>query len=161
MVLSLPFNVITLMRWMGWEWWTALLATVFIGLIPIVGQLAYVIFAIAGAYFFVNAGFSWQRAVHPTAAAFTMSELSASEFANYKTKVMQPETARLCKEEAKGYAIADGRLPVMITDYCECFARVAMTELTQDDARYAQAHGRRPADFEDRVRTAILKQCRR
>jgi hypothetical protein len=34
MVLSLPFNVIALMRWMGWEWWSALLAAGLLNLIP-------------------------------------------------------------------------------------------------------------------------------
>src|SRR5436853_370212 len=75
MFLSLPFNVIALMRWTGWEWWGALILAIFLMCIPLVGQLAYLVCAVAGAYFFIAAGFSWQRAVHATVTPIKWNEM--------------------------------------------------------------------------------------
>jgi hypothetical protein len=52
-VLSLPFNIIALMRLEGWEWWSALLAAMFLACIPIIGQIGYVVLAIMGGYYFL------------------------------------------------------------------------------------------------------------
>src|SRR5262245_24846218 len=50
--LSLPLNVIVWMRWTGWEWWGALLASISSLAIPVIGQLAYLCFTFMGLYFF-------------------------------------------------------------------------------------------------------------
>lgn len=65
MLLSLPFSVIALMRWFEFSWWGALLLLVGLNFIPIAGWIAYVILAMAGCYFFVTDGFSFERASTP------------------------------------------------------------------------------------------------
>ena len=54
MTLSLPFNVIALMHLWGYEWWSALLIAVFINAVPAVGQLAYIVFAVMGAFLLLS-----------------------------------------------------------------------------------------------------------
>src|ERR1700675_1867005 len=83
-VFSLPLNVIALMRWFDLEWWTALTSAVVLGIVPIAGQLAYIVFTLAGAYFFVDAGFNWKQATHPAAKEFNVSQLTDEQFETFK-----------------------------------------------------------------------------
>src|SRR5436853_4114775 len=78
-VLSLPLNVLVWMRWTGWEWWSALIASIFFGMIPIIGQLAYIVFTFIGLYFFYDASWDWSRATNSLPKTFTISSLSEAE----------------------------------------------------------------------------------
>jgi uncharacterized protein len=159
-VMSLPFNIIALMRWMGWEWWTALIAAIFLNVIPVIGQIAYVVFAFAGAYFFTSAGFSWQEAVHPATVVSSLSTMSDADWESYKARVIQPEWARQCKNTAvKRYATAEGKLPIVVSNYCDCVARVGVAILTRDDMTHAEKNGQVPLRYEGRFVAAIEGQC--
>src|SRR5215207_8993761 len=135
---SLPLNVIALMRLFGWEWWTALIASGVIGFVPLIGQIAYVIFAITGAYYIIAADWSWRRAVDPPTQTISLSSVTPERFANYKQTVMLPEVERACLNEAKSRFAVDGKLPVSINDYCTCYAKAAVAEFTQDDIAHQE-----------------------
>lgn len=132
--LSLPFNVITLMRWMGREWWTALIAAMFLNVIPVAGQIAYVVFAVMGGYFFVSSGFSFERAVHPYSILVQSEGVTGRTFDDYKVNILQPELARRCRDEGRNrYANAEGTLPNAVDRYCDCYARVTVELITPED----------------------------
>ena len=159
-IFSLPLTVIALMRWMGWEWLTALIAAVLLNVIPIAGQIAYVVLTIAGAYFLVSAGFNWQQAVYgPAVTATTWEEMSPSVFDEYKARVIKPELAKKCREETKGrYGTADGKIPVVVSNWCDCYAGVSVALLTQADM-IAHEKARAPSpEFTNRLK-AELSQC--
>jgi hypothetical protein len=86
--------------------------------------------------------------------------MSAADWENYRRNVLQPAWAKSCKEEAKDYATADGKLPLVVSNYCDCVARVSLTLLTREDIIYAEKNGKRPAGFESRVKTAVADQCK-
>jgi hypothetical protein len=65
-MLSLPLTVIALMRLNGWGWWSAFSAACVLFVIPIIGQIGYLVLAIMGAYYFFQADFNWREAVAPT-----------------------------------------------------------------------------------------------
>jgi hypothetical protein len=59
---SLPLNVIAIMRIKGWDWWPALIGAVVLGIVPVFGQLAFIVLTFVGAYFLVEAKFDWREA---------------------------------------------------------------------------------------------------
>jgi hypothetical protein len=160
MLFSVPLNVIALMRFMGWEWWSALIAAVLLNAIPVVGQIAYVVFAFLGAYFLVSAGFDWHAAIYPAPRVVSAAEMSTADFEQYR-RVVEPEIARACKEEGKKqYAMPSGAVPVAVSTYCDCYARVIVRTTTQSDMAYLEKTGSRPADLDGRVKAAISRECR-
>lgn len=66
-ILGLPLNVIAIMHLWGYKWWGALLLSVFISFIPLLGQLAYAVLAVMGAFYFYQADFNWREATHEIA----------------------------------------------------------------------------------------------
>lgn len=62
----LPLNVIAIMRIKGWDWWSALIGAVVLGIVPLFGQLAFIVLAFVGAYFLIEAKFDWREAIEPT-----------------------------------------------------------------------------------------------
>lgn len=83
-ILSLPFNVVALMHIWHFEWWSALIIACLMNAIPVLGQFAYFVLAIFGGYYFYDAGFSWQRAATPTIGTFNYSQMTESQFEEYK-----------------------------------------------------------------------------
>jgi hypothetical protein len=63
---SLPLNVIAIMRIKGWDWWPALIGAVVLGIVPLFGQLAFIVLTFVGAYFLIEAKFDWREAIEPT-----------------------------------------------------------------------------------------------
>lgn len=63
---SLPLNVIAIMRIKGWDWWPALIGAVVLGIVPLFGQIAFIVLAFVGAYFLIEAKFDWRKAIEPT-----------------------------------------------------------------------------------------------
>ena len=81
-VLSLPLNILVWMRWMGWGWGSALVATILVSMIPIFGQLANVVIALLGIYYLIDAGWDWRKVVdHPPPTARS-SPLTLAQFAH-------------------------------------------------------------------------------
>ena len=71
MFLSLPFSMIALMRWFDFSIWGALLVGLVINVIPFIGWIAYAVLAVAGCYFFIVSGFSFEKAATPASAIQT------------------------------------------------------------------------------------------
>jgi len=65
MLFATPLNVIAFMHLFGWEWWTALIAVVLIGFVPVVGLLCCFVMPFVGAYFLVSAHFDLGEATTP------------------------------------------------------------------------------------------------
>jgi hypothetical protein len=159
MFLSLPFNVIVWMRWMGWEWWSALLATIFSLIIPLVGQIVYLVFTFVGAYYFIDSGWNWRNAANPLPKTFSMSSLSPAEFESLKVKTILPELTRQCMNEAKARVGHDGKISVAAARFCECFAQAAVDTTTQDDLAYQEVHKKPAPSHDERLKAAVRNRC--
>lgn len=62
-LLAIPLSVVTLQRWFQLSWWLALIGVFIVTLIPYAGRFAYLGLAVIGAYYVVDAGFSFSDAV--------------------------------------------------------------------------------------------------
>jgi hypothetical protein len=62
-LLAVPLSAVTLMRWEQLPWWGALIGVLVVSLIPYAGRFAYFGLALIGAYYWVEAGFSFSEAV--------------------------------------------------------------------------------------------------
>jgi hypothetical protein len=62
-LLAVPLSMVTLMRWFSLSWPLALLSVFLVTLIPLAGRFAYLGLAIIGAYYVIDAGFSFTDAV--------------------------------------------------------------------------------------------------
>jgi hypothetical protein len=62
-LLAVPLSVVTLMRWFQLPWWAALIGVFVVTLIPYAGRFAYFGLSLAGAYYWIDAGFSFSQAV--------------------------------------------------------------------------------------------------
>ncbi len=63
--LAIPLSVVTLMRWFSLSWPLALMGVFLISIIPYAGRFAYLGLAVIGAWYVVDAGFSFSGAVGP------------------------------------------------------------------------------------------------
>lgn len=61
-LLAIPLSVVTLMRWFGLSWWLALIGVFLATLVPYAGRFAYLGLAVIGAYYVIDAGFSFPDA---------------------------------------------------------------------------------------------------
>ncbi len=62
-LLAVPLSVVTLMRWLQLSWPLALLGVFVVSLIPYAGRFAYFGLAVIGAWYWIEAGFSFPEAV--------------------------------------------------------------------------------------------------
>lgn len=62
-ILAIPLSVVTLQRWFQIPWWAALIGVFLVTLIPYAGRFAYLGLALIGAWYVVDAGFSFSGAV--------------------------------------------------------------------------------------------------
>lgn len=62
-LLAVPLSVLTLMRWFHLPWWLALLCLFALTLIPLAGRYAYFGLSLIGAWYWIDAGFSFTEAV--------------------------------------------------------------------------------------------------
>jgi hypothetical protein len=62
-LLAVPLSVVTLMRWFSLSWLLALIGVFVVTLIPFAGRFAYLGLALIGAYYVIEAGFSFSGAV--------------------------------------------------------------------------------------------------
>lgn len=62
-VLAVPLSVVTLQRWFQLSWWLALIGVFVVTLIPYAGRFAYLGLALIGAWYVIDAGFSFSGAV--------------------------------------------------------------------------------------------------
>jgi hypothetical protein len=161
MLFGLPLNVIALMRLMGWEWWTALIGAVVLNIIPLIGQIAYFIFAIIGAYYLWTADFNWRKAVNPMPETISLAQLSPERFADYKIKVIRPGIERGCMSDAKERSGIDGKVPVSMSNFCICYANLAVTVITQDDLVFLERTGQYSDDMTSRMKSALRDKCMR
>jgi len=152
---AVPLNVIALMRLMGWEWWTALIASVVIGLIPVAGQLGMVVLVFVGAYFLVSAHFNFRAAVTPPTEVVRTADLTPRQFAQFKDK-LRPEVEAACLREGKNRYAVEGKLPSFVIDYCACYATASVTAMTKDDDLTQEPS----IAFRTRVEEAMARSCR-
>jgi hypothetical protein len=154
-VFGLPLNVIAIMHHWGYEWWGALLLAVFIGFVPFVGQLAYVILAIMGAYYFYQADFSWREATQPSLKIFDVSTLSDQQFDEYKKQKFYPEIVQSCMTEGQKRFGIQGAIPSKFATFCDCYAGAIISVMTKADF----AVGPNQPDMEPRIRTTVREKC--
>lgn len=154
-VFSIPLNVIAIMHLWGYEWWSALLLSMVIGCVPLLGQLAYIVLAVMGAYFFYQADFSWREATQPSIKTFEISTLSNSQFEEYKKSKIYPELFDSCMREGKERYGLDGRVPKNVSARCECYAEVVVAAISKKDF----SEKTKPVGFEDRVKSAFVTKC--
>ena len=95
---------------------------VVIWIIPLVGQLAYVGLAFAGAFFLYQANFDWQSVAYPETKTISIAAMTSEQFDEYK-KNITPQLERDCKRGALAQNSVDGKLPIQISKRCECLAR--------------------------------------
>jgi hypothetical protein len=62
-ILAIPLSVVTLQRWFQLSWWLALIGVFVVTLIPYAGRFAYLGLALIGAWYVVDAGFSFSGTV--------------------------------------------------------------------------------------------------
>ncbi len=64
-ILAVPLSVVTLMRWFALSWPLALVGVFLVSVVPYAGRFAYLGLALIGAWYIVDAGFSFSGAVGP------------------------------------------------------------------------------------------------
>lgn len=64
-IAAIPLSVVTLMRWFAISWPLALIGVFLVSVIPYAGRFAYLGLAVIGAWYVVDAGFSFSGAVGP------------------------------------------------------------------------------------------------
>jgi hypothetical protein len=159
-ILSLPLNVLVWMRWTGWEWWSALIAAVISLMIPVVGQLGYVVLTFVGLYYFHDAGWNWAAASHPFPKTFSVKTLSPEEFERFKSTTIKPELTKQCLDDAKNHGGFEGKIPERAAKFCECYAKVAMTVATQEDFAVQESGDRLPpSDLRFRIENKMRSEC--
>lgn len=62
-ILAIPLSVVTLMRWFQLSWPLALLGVFLVSLVPFAGRFAYLGLSVIGAYYVIDADWSFQDAV--------------------------------------------------------------------------------------------------
>lgn len=124
---SLPLTVIAIMRWYHFEWWSALIIAIFLGAIPFLGWVAYIITTIAGAYYFYDANFDVHRAIN--ASLYQSTETSNADFENIK-KLAAPEFVAQCKESFAKKESWTTVVKLSADAYCSCFVERSLTFLT-------------------------------
>lgn len=155
---SLPLTMIAIMRFTGWEWWGALIGAIVGGAIPIVGQIGYVVLTLLGAYYYIDADFSWRQAIRPGVEAISIGDMTPVEFDQLKARGIRPEIERQCKEAARD-RIGTEAIPLVVANYCECQARVIAETTTQKDLLHQEQTGQASTGFEQRIIAAVNAQC--
>ena len=138
---SVPLSVIAVMRLTGWDWWGALVAVVLGGVVPFLGQIGYVVATVLGAYYLIDADFSWRRAVAPKIETFSMQELTPEQLMKYQNDAISVEIERQCKEDARSRFGFEGKLPQRMSEFCGCYAHSAASLWTNEEAAYQEEHG--------------------
>jgi hypothetical protein len=109
---------------------------------------------------FWQADFSWQGAVTASGpSTFTFASLTPEKFDRFRTTQAKPNIERECKDEAVKRVGFDGRLPVRVASFCECYASVATEIITKEDMAYQETNNKYPVDFEQRMVNATLVKC--
>jgi hypothetical protein len=158
-VLAIPLNVAALMRLFDWHWWLALPAAICFIFIPILGWLAFVVFALFGGFYLAGAGFDWQEATHAAKPAGSFATMTIMEFDSYRRNVMPEGLAKACKEDVAKSLGTGNQLPVRASNYCECYGQASADTLTQADLAYRETTGRYTDDATARVKDAVLSRC--
>jgi hypothetical protein len=157
-LLSLPLNVIAIMRLQGWSWLAAMLAAIVLGAIPIIGQLGYLVLTVLGAYYLYAANFDWRDAVSRMPQTISFQQLSPDEFSALK-RAMSDSIAKECKQELAVRNNLSGRLLPRQADVCDCLARVAVRKITAADlTTFANAKGT-AEEFFARMKPEIQSEC--
>ena len=132
---------------------------VVIWIIPLVGQLAYVGLAFAGAFFLYQANFDWQSVAYPETKTISIAAMTSEQFDEYK-KNITPQLERDCKRGALAENSVDGKLPIQISKRCECIARALPDIFSRADFEYIESHdGEAPEAAKDRLRSTVEQRC--
>jgi hypothetical protein len=156
---SLPLNVIALMHWYDMEWWKALVTASVLGVIPLIGQIGYVVLTLVGAYYFIDAGFDWKLATHPAVKELSISALTEEQFDTFKNGLI-PVIEHRCKDDAQRRFGKSDSIPVGVSRFCNCYAQTAVSIFTRADYDFQQAHeGDTPIGTMDRLTNAVQARC--
>jgi hypothetical protein len=112
-----------------------------------------------GGYYLWQADFNWHDATNPMPATYSFASLSPEKFTEFKTKQMKPSLERSCKSDAKASTGMDGKIPIGMANFCECYARAAIEIITKEDLVYQENHTGYPAGFEERIKAALRAKC--
>jgi hypothetical protein len=156
---SLPLNVIAIMRIKGLDWWPALIGAVVLGIVPLFGQLAFIVLTFVGAYFLIEAKFDWREAIERTPQTITFAQMTPEQFAKYQLTIPAGFTKR-CKQEVAEMNGEDGKIFVQQSAFCECYAQIASELLTQEDFVYQEKTGSISPEATDKLKAAVTSRCR-
>jgi hypothetical protein len=154
---SLPLNMIAIMRIRGMDWWSALIAAILIGIIPLFGQLAFVGLAFVGAYFLIEARFDWKEAVEPTPQTITFAQMTPEQFAKYQLTI-PASFAKRCKQDV-AEENGNGKIFARQSAFCECYAQLASELLTQEDFAFQEKTGSMSPEATDKMKAAVMNSC--
>ncbi len=169
-LLSIPFNMIVLMRWYDLQWWTAFIAVTVMSAIPLIGQLAFVVFAFMGANYLYQADFDWRKAATaPTNISIAptpgpkrdpaISQLSPAQFAEYAQNVLRPQMRESCIQGAKSDVNFGGKSPTFASTYCDCQVRVKLEQLSQKDWIESDRDEKLLPAIQQKVTKAVADEC--
>jgi hypothetical protein len=160
-LLSLPLNMLVAIRWYGFEWWSALILVLFLGCVPVIGQIGFVVGTVLGAYYLVQADFDWRKATESRTAAmsettFNVAKLSPIDFEKYKTTVLKPHYEKACVKQGKAArGLPTVRVQVDISEWCQCTTRVMFDTMSQRE----MVEKAPPPEVANRVSNAVYAQC--
>jgi len=137
LLFSLPLCVLALMHQFGLEWWKAAIVAVVGGLIPLVGQLGYLVLTLFGAYLLIVNGFDWNAAADYSGGGRQITEMTDSEFTTYKQDVALPVLIEKCLTE--GRKAAGPNLPASAEEFCRCYAVRVLSHITKEDWKRSEA----------------------
>ncbi len=154
---SLPLNVIAIMRIKGLDWWPALIGAIILGIVPLFGQLAFIVLTFVGAYFLVEAKFDWREAVEPTPQ--TIAQMTPEQFAKYKLTI-PPSFIKECKQEFAKMIWEEGKNLAWQNAICECTGQIAYELFTQEDFVYEEKTGSMSPEATDKLKAAVTSRCK-
>jgi hypothetical protein len=156
---SLPLCVLAMMHIWEWSLWASLVAVSAMFFIPIAGQLAYLVLAIMGGYYLIQADFNWREAAYPQTKAFSFATVSDENLRKFKDTVMRPGIEQTCKEDGLKKFGVDGQIPLRISKFCECYAQATIDTVSRSDLLTNETTGKYPPHVEGQVAAATKRMC--
>ena len=115
----------------------------FLYVIPFIGWIAYVVLAIAGCYFFLTSGFSFEQASRAEASGTVPTSI---QDAFYKICMQRSD------EWLRGRQLASGQ---STERFCRCSSQAVYVKLTVQELEYWQKHRTNTAEFQAVAAKAI------
>lgn len=157
---AFPLSVVAQMRMFGLSWWQALLGSSIILLIPLLGQIAFLVSAIVGTYYLVAAKFHISAAINPPIQTVDITKVSPEKFMAWKARFLKPNFREQCQQELVRKMGVDGKLPTIAASYCDCVTRIIIEEIRQEDLTSAGQirFNAAPPRYTDRIKSECSRK---